>query len=67
MIAPDLTITTAVGGALTAAVTYLFKLVQRQSLKLTVISEQLGEYRGRQEGIAAMSAEVLAEIKKLKA
>ncbi len=61
--------------ALSGAVVYLFKLVisltkeqaevtRRHSEKFAELSNQIGEYKGRQEGIQKLSEEVLQTVHK---
>lgn len=54
----------AVGTGLTGAVAYLFKLVMSLSVKQAELGEQLGEFRGRQEGISDLAARVLQAVTK---
>lgn len=55
----------AVGTGLTGAVAYLFKLVMTLSAKQSEMGEQLGEFRGRQEGVSALAAQVLEAVSNL--
>lgn len=52
----------AAGTALTGAVTYLFKQVMYLSRKQTALALEIGELKGRQEGIQELSSEVLNTV-----
>ncbi len=52
----------AAGTALTGAVTYLFKQVMYLSRKQTALALEIGELKGRQEGIQELSSEVLTTV-----
>lgn len=50
------------GAALTGAITYLFKQVMYLSRKQAALSLEIGELKGRQQGIQDMSSEVLKTV-----
>ena len=50
--------------ALAAAITWMFRLVLKLQTDQAKQGEKLGEYRGRQEGITKLSAEVLDVVHK---
>ena len=52
----------AAGTALTGAVTYLFKQVMYLARKQTALALEIGELKGRQEGIQELSSEVLNTV-----
>ena len=52
----------AAGTALTGAVTYLFRQVMYLSRKQTALALEIGELKGRQEGIQELSSEVLNTV-----
>lgn len=58
------TLVMTAGTALTASVGYLFKLVMSLSVKQAEQGELLGEFRGRQEGISQLAAQVIEAVTK---
>ena len=56
------TIVVAVGTSLAAAVSYLFKQVMSLSRSQTEQAREIGELKGRQEGIKHLSQEVLETV-----
>lgn len=56
------TIIMACGAGLTGAVTFLFSIVMKQSSKQVDLAKDLGELKGRQEGIEKLSAQVLETV-----
>lgn len=56
------TLIIAAAGGMTTAVGFLFKNVIGLHEKQSVMSEQIGELKGREEGIKNLSAQVLETV-----
>lgn len=56
------TIVLAAGGALTGAIGIMYKTIMQLNKDQSDIREQLGEMKGKQDGIEALSAEVLQTV-----
>jgi len=56
------TIVLAAGGALTGAIGIMYKTIMQLNKDQADIREQLGEMRGKHEGIERLSAEVLQTV-----
>lgn len=56
------TIVLAAGGALTGAIGIMYKTIMQLNKDQSDIREQLGEMKGKQDGIEQLSAEVLQTV-----
>jgi hypothetical protein len=56
------TIVLAAGGALTGAIGIMYKTIMQLNKDQADIREQLGEMKGKQDGIEALSTEVLQTV-----
>lgn len=56
------TIVLAAGGALTGAIGIMYKTIMQLNKDQSDIREQLGEMKGKQDGIESLSTEVLQTV-----
>lgn len=56
------TIVLAAGGALTGAIGIMYKTIMQLNKDQADIREQLGEMKGKQDGIESLSTEVLQTV-----
>ena len=57
-----ITVVLAAGGALTGAIGIMYKTIMQLNKDQSDIREQLGEMRGKHEGIERLSSEVLQTV-----
>lgn len=57
-----MTLILGAGAGLAGAITFLFAIVMKQSEKHTDLSKEVGELKGKNEGITQLSSQVLQTV-----